>query len=360
MSAGPALSASALRVRRSSRRNTFELFVESLELFEGEALGILGPNGSGKTTLLRALAGLETPVAGRIETTARGPVTMVFQRPIAFDGSVAHNVHTALLGLRLPRAEVPGRIEEALSRFGIAHLARRRAGRLSGGELRRVALARAFALAPAVILLDEPFEDLDAAARESLSHDLRRAIEATRVAVAVVTHDLRRAVLLSDRLAVLDAGRVQQVDTTQRVLERPASPSVAKLVGMSNLIPGEVRGHTAEGFAIVEIDREHRIESRVRLPEGARVWVGIRAEHLKVDVGRGESAPIGKGVVRQLVSDGVLTTLTLDWADFELRTHLISGRGLSRSLSAGDAVLISARPEDVWVMDRPAGASTAD
>jgi ABC-type Fe3+/spermidine/putrescine transport system ATPase subunit len=352
MSSDAVLSARDLLVRRRSRRNTFELRVEKLDLMASEALAILGPNGAGETTLLRALAGLDRPEEGAIQQSASGPVTMVFQRPIAFDGSVGHNVRVALLGLQLSRTARRERMDEALGRFGITGLARRRASLLSGGELRRLVLARAFALHPAVLLLDEPFEDLDSTAQESLSLDLRRAIEETGVAVAIVTHDLRRAVLVSDRMAVLEDGRVQQVDRCERVLARPATAAVARLVGMSNLIPGVVRGGPRQGHAVVEVDPEHRIEAPTTLAAGTEVWVGVRAEHLKLDVGRGEMAPVGKGIVQQLVSDGMLTTVKLDWAGIELRTHLVSGRGLARTLVPGDAVLVSVRPEDMHVMVR--------
>ena len=172
----PVLSARNLCVRRHSRSGSFELRVASLELFAGEALAILGPNGAGKTTLLRAVAGLERPESGQILRAASGPVTMAFQRPIAFEGSVEHNVRAALLSSKLSRSERRERVAEALGRFGIERLARRRAKQLSGGELRRLALARAFALRPAVLLLDEPFDDLDGAAQEALSLDLRRAM----------------------------------------------------------------------------------------------------------------------------------------------------------------------------------------
>ncbi len=344
-----ALAARELVVMRRSRSSHFELRVEALEVRAGEVLAILGPNGAGKTTLLRALAELERPAAGRVERSTDGPITMVFQRPIAFAGTVAHNVAVALSSARLPRSERAARVDGALGRFGIAGLARRDASRLSGGELRRLALARAFALEPAVLLLDEPFDDLDSAAREALSLDLRRAIEATGVAVAVVTHDLRRATVLADRIAVLDRGRVHQVDERERVLRQPATPAVARLVGMSNLLPGVVRG------GAVAIDDEHRIALQNPPPEGAAVYAGVRPEHVKLDVGRGESAPIGKGVVAQIVSDGVLSTLQLSWAGHELVTHLVSGRGLARTLSVGDSVLISVRPEDVHALPRSEG-----
>jgi energy-coupling factor transporter ATP-binding protein EcfA2 len=164
MSGPIVVSARELVVERRSRASRFELRVPALALRAGEVLCVLGPNGAGKSTLLRALAGLERPLAGSIE---RGPglVTMVFQRPIAFAGTVGHNLHAALYGSGLARAERDARTTRALARFGIAGLVSRRAAALSGGELRRLALARAFALEPAALLLDEPFDDLDARSR---------------------------------------------------------------------------------------------------------------------------------------------------------------------------------------------------
>jgi ABC-type sulfate/molybdate transport systems ATPase subunit len=343
------LRAVDLRVERRSRASRFELHMADLELRAGSVLAILGPNGAGKTTLLRALAGLEPPLSGRVERAAQGPVTMVFQRPIAFVGSVGHNVRVALWGTALSASEREERVADALARFGIGELAERSATRLSGGELRRLALARAFALAPGVLLLDEPFEDLDAGAREALSRDLRRAIEATGVAVALVTHDLRRATLLADRIAVLEGGRLHQVGTRDDVLLHPASATVARLVGMSNLIAGELRGEW------IAVDGEHRIPAPPGASPGGPVLAGLRPEHVKLDIGRGEGIPIGKGVVRQRSSDGVLTTLVLEWGGHEITTHLVSGRGLARTLAEGDGVLISVRSEDVHVLPRDSG-----
>jgi len=336
-----------LVVERRSRAARFELRVPALELRAGEVLSVLGPNGAGKSTLLRALAGLAPPLAGSIE---RGPglVTMVFQRPAAFAGTVGHNLHSAFYGSGVVRSERNTRIARALERFGISGLATRRAAALSGGELRRLALARAFALEPAALLLDEPFDDLDAAAQEALSLDLRRALADTGVAVALVTHDLRRAVLISDRLAVLDDGRVQQVGTTAEVLARPATPTIARLVGMSNLIPGEV---SPDGGHVV-IDAEHRLAVTRALPPGTPVFAGLRPERLKLDVGRGETEPIGKGTVLRLISDGLLCTVSIAWAGHELRTHLVAGRGLAKTLAPGEAVLLSVQPDDVHVLAR--------
>jgi ABC-type Fe3+/spermidine/putrescine transport system ATPase subunit len=353
----PVLAARDLRVRRTSRRSAFELRVDEVELLAGGVLAILGPNGAGKSTLLRALAGHEPAVAGRIERRVAGPVTMVFQRPVAFAGSVEHNAVVALSGLRLPRSEARARAREALDHFGIARLASRRAATLSGGELRRLALARAFALRPAVLLHDEPFDDLDAAGQEALSLDLRRALAGMEVAVAVVTHDLRRALLLADRIAVLLDGSLVQVGAREEVLARPAGAAVAGVVGMANLVPGELAAG-ADDLGLVRVDEQHAIPVELAraaangLHPGAAVLAGIRPERLKLDVGRGEGIPIGKGVVRTLVSDGVAATVGVAWAGCELRTHLLAGRGLARTLRPGDAVTLSVRPEDVHLLPR--------
>jgi ABC-type sugar transport system ATPase subunit len=354
-----ALAARDLLVRRGAREGGFELHVEALDLLDGGVLAVLGPNGAGKSTLLRTLAGLEVPLRGRIERRVAGPVTMVFQRPIAFSGSVTHNVEVALSSLRLTRSERRARVAEALEQFDIARLAARRATTLSGGELRRLALARAFALHPAVLLLDEPFDDLDPAGQEALSLDLRRAIAETNAAVAVVTHDLRRALLLSDRIAVLLEGRVAQQGERDDVLAHPVGLAVARLVGMSNLIEAEVvvgqggEDEAGEGAeAHVAVDSQHRIPVQTRLESGTPVWAGIRPEFLKVDVGRGEGLSIGKGRVRTVVSDGVVATVTLEWAGRELFTRLLAGRGLARSIAPGDSVTLSVRPEDVHLIPR--------
>jgi ABC-type Fe3+/spermidine/putrescine transport system ATPase subunit len=348
-----ALRVENLHVVRSSRAGRFTLDVRELSLDSGEVLAVLGPNGSGKSTLLRVLAGLESPAAGRVTRKAAGPVTMVFQRPIAFAGTVDHNVRIALRSIGVNASEIRHRVDDALGHFGIIALAERRADRLSGGELRRLALARAFALEPAVLLLDEPFDDLDHDAQESLALDLRQAIARTGIAVAVVTHDLRRAVAVSDRIAVLCDGALQQVDSRRNVLERPCSPSVARLVGMTNLVAATLGEH-----ASAVVDAEHCVPTPGAGAPGTPVWIGIRPEHLKVDVGRGEGESIGKAVVESIASDSVLTTLSLRWAGTLLRTHLVAGRGLAREITTGDAVSLSVRTEDVHVLPRdPRSAS---
>jgi ABC-type sugar transport system ATPase subunit len=328
----------------------FELRVEGLELAAAETLAVIGPNGAGKSTLLRVLASLAPLAEGLVDGPGLGSVAMVFQRPVVLVGSVEHNVRVALWGRGVPRAEVRARVARELDRFGIGALAPRPAHTLSGGETRRLALARAFVQEPAVLLLDEPFDDLDAEGQEALSLDVERAIAETGVAVAVVTHDLNRALLLADRLAVLCEGRVLQVGERDEVLRRPADPRVASLVGMANLVEGRVEARLAEGRVRVRVDADHSIVARSEWSVGTAVLVGIRPEHLKVDVGRGEGLSIGKGVVARVRSDGMLVGVSIEWAGTTLRTHLLAGRGLGHSLTPGDALSLRVRPEDAHLL----------
>jgi len=343
---GIALAAKNLLCRRGSGDNRFELFVDDLSLRAGEVLVILGPNGAGKSTLLRALAGLESSVAKESIRRGTGPVTLVFQRPAALSGSAEFNVQAALLGKGVPEPERNKRVERALARFDIAHLADHNAKTLSGGELRRLALARAFVLEPEVLLLDEPFDDLDAEGQRRLSLDLQQAILETGVAVAMVTHDLRRALLLADRIAVLMRGKLVQFGPRDEVLLAPDSPQIARTVGMTNLATGTVR-RSEEGITWIEVSEGFEVPTNAPLRVGESAWIGIRPEHLKLDIGRGDGLSIGKATLESLVSDGLATVATLRSRDQLFTTHLLSGRGLARRLRVGDQVSLAVRPDQV-------------
>ena len=150
-----------------------------------------------------------------------------------------------------------------------------------------------------------------------------------------------------NRIAVLLGGRIRQVDSREAVLTRPVDAEAAILVGMTNLLRATL---DAEGTATLEDGR--RIQTSRRGGSREEVCIGFRPEHLKLDVGRGEGVPIGEGIIEERVSDGVLTTLTIAFGTARLRTHLVSGRGMARELSAGDRISLSLRPEDVHVLPR--------
>jgi ABC-type Fe3+/spermidine/putrescine transport system ATPase subunit len=166
----------------------------------------------------------------------------------------------------------------------------------------------------------------------------------------MVTHDLRRAMLLADRIAVLIDGRLVQVGRRDDVLDRPSTPEIARVVGMTNLVQGVVSKERRGDLALVEVDDQHSVATHAVFSPGTRVWVGIRPEHIKLDVGRGAVDPIGNGLVRGVMNDGVAVTVRIDWAGTELRTHLMAGRGLARTLRAGVSVSLSASPKHVHVI----------
>ncbi len=223
----------------------------SLSVKPGELMALLGPSGSGKTTLLRLIAGLDRPDGGTIGLGARlvagdgtfvpaerRGVGLVFQDWALFPHlSVGANV-----GFGLPRAErrASPRIDEALARVGMAGFGDRRPDTLSGGQQQRVALARAMAPGPRVLLLDEPFSNLDARLRVEVRSEVRRTLRTVGVTAIFVTHDRDEAFALGDRVAIVNEGRIAQVGTPEEVYATPSDPWVAGFLGDANFVPGTV------------------------------------------------------------------------------------------------------------------------
>jgi sulfate transport system ATP-binding protein len=228
----------------------------SLEIAAGELLALLGPSGSGKTTLLRIIAGLEFPDRGEVRFgdqavtfahAAERGVGFVFQQYALFKHmTVAKNVAFGLdvkKGPDRPDAKARAtRVDELLKLVELDGLGDRYPSQLSGGQRQRVALARALAVAPRILLLDEPFGALDATVRKTLRRELRRLHDATGLTTVFVTHDQEEALDLADRIALLNGGRIEQVGAPATVMDRPASAFVAGFVGQSNALTGEVRG----------------------------------------------------------------------------------------------------------------------
>ncbi|HEY5188315.1 MAG TPA: ABC transporter ATP-binding protein [Solirubrobacteraceae bacterium] len=228
--AGPSpselLTCERLTVRRGSREVVRDV---DLALHAGEIVALLGPNGAGKSTLLDALSGGLTPTAGRVER--RGRVAVALQAPDLARRTALANVVLALAWWGVPRAQRVGRAREALRAIGAEGLAERPAASLSGGERRRVHLARAIAVAPDVLLLDEPFAGLDAEVRASLLEDALSALRSPTRATLVVVHDRAEAWALADRLAILIDGRLAAAGSPRDLLESPPNATVARFLG---------------------------------------------------------------------------------------------------------------------------------
>ena len=265
----------------------------SFDVAEGEIVALLGPSGCGKTTTLRLVGGFETPDTGSVllrgrDITALAPerrgIGFVFQDYALFPHlSVAANVGFGLRGR--PALEVRARVAEMLEMVGLANLSTRMPHQLSGGQQQRVALARTLALAPPLVLLDEPFSNLDAAMRLETRQEVRTLLRRAGSAAILVTHDQEEALALADRVAVMQAGEILQIDAPDAVYRSPTSEFVAGFLGRSNIMEGEARGNWAEtALGRVAIDRS--AEGHVRL--------AVRPEQIVIS--SAEDA-VGNGVI---------------------------------------------------------------
>ena len=245
----PAIRLDGLRKEFSGRPPVVAVDDANLSIRSGEFFSMLGPSGSGKTTVLRMIAGFEQPTKGTIElagedVTGRPPyardVNTVFQDYAIFPHmSVQENVEYGLLVKKVGKADRRKRAQEALEQVRLSALGDRRPTQLSGGQRQRVALARALVNRPKVLLLDEPLGALDLKLREQMQVELKEIQRAVGITFLFVTHDQDEALTLSDRIAVFNEGRIEQVGTAREIYEQPANAFVAGFVGTSNLLRGE-------------------------------------------------------------------------------------------------------------------------
>ncbi len=258
-----------------------------LAVRKGELLTILGPSGSGKTTLLKVVAGFEMPDEGevllgerRITTAppARRDIGMVFQNYALFPHmTIAENIAFPLQMRKVPKAEIQRRVEDVLALVDLPGLGARLPRQLSGGQQQRAALARAIVFGPRLLLLDEPFGALDRKLREQMQLEVRRLQRKLGLTALFVTHDQEEALILSDRIAVMEQGRIVQLGTPEEIYRRPATRFVAGFIGESNLFRGRVAG---SGHAALEGGARVPLPSGAP-PEGSEVGLMLRPERPK-------------------------------------------------------------------------------
>ncbi|HET8542562.1 MAG TPA: ABC transporter ATP-binding protein [Anaeromyxobacter sp.] len=281
---------SGVRVERGGVR---VLDVPAFGIAEREIVALLGPNGAGKTSLLLSLMALLPRAAGRLlwrgaevatardALAARRRMAMILQEPLLFDDTVEGNVASGLRLRGVRRAEARERVAAALARLGLGAIARRSARALSAGEARRVSIARALVLEPEVVLLDEPFANLDARTREAITDGLERTLRETGTAAVLVTHDPAEALRLSDRIAVMSGGAIVQAGPPAEVVNEPASELVASYVGMETVLEGVVvRSAGGELVASVAGRDVHALGAA---SAGEAVYCCIRPEHVLVE-----------------------------------------------------------------------------
>jgi putative spermidine/putrescine transport system ATP-binding protein len=298
-------AAPALRVSRL--RKSFGAVVAvadvSLDAAPGEFLSLLGPSGCGKSTVLRMVAGLVEPDAGEVVLAGeditgvavhRRNLGLVFQSYALFPHmTVLENVAFGLRRRGVGEAELRPRVERMLELVRLGPLGARYPRELSGGQQQRVALARALVTEPSVVLLDEPLSNLDALLRDEMRVELKRLQERLGTTMIFVTHDQAEALILSDRVVVMEAGRVEQIGRPEEVYRRPATPFVARFLGRANFLTGTVKGTAARGI-VVAIDGGLSVVATPRpgVAPGQRVQVTIRQENIRLELpGAGSDRP---------------------------------------------------------------------
>ena len=342
----------------------------SFAVAEGEFLTLLGPSGCGKSTTLSAIAGLERPTAGRIAVggevffdgasgrfvpTERRNIGLVFQSYALWPHmTVRGNLAFPLKLRRVPRAKQQDLIDQALSLVEMQPYADRYPGQLSGGQQQRVALARTLVYQPKVLLLDEPLSNLDAKLRERARVWLRDLQARLGITTIYVTHDQVEALALSDRIAVMRAGKIVQLDTPKQIYEQPADPFVADFIGSSNFLRGQVQQATA-GQVLLRLPdgQELTVLSDARLRSGEQAMVVVRPERLRVEPDR-TGHPSGPNRLRARITErsylGARWLYTLDTAGQPLRLETeqdLPDGPVVVELPAGHCALFAATAADL-------------
>jgi tungstate transport system ATP-binding protein len=356
----PILEAKDIQVIRGG---TLLLDISSFLIHEGEILSLIGPNGAGKTTLLQTLSYLLKPFQGEIFFRGRKveknhsvleyrrKLAMVFQEPLLFDTTVFKNVASGLKIRGMERGTIHDRTMEQLERFGISHLKDRSAKTLSGGEAQRTSLARAFALQPEILLLDEPFASLDPPTRDSLIEDLEHILQQTRTTAVFATHDRLEALRLSNRMAVMKDGKILQVGLPGEVMNHPVNEWVASFVGVETILTGKVIKQNGGTFITSVEGQEIEVVGDVHL--GERVVLCIRPENVTLSTrssqDRTSARNVFPGRITKITSLGLYQKIHLD-CTFPLVAYVTNHSLEELSLTEGKEMRASFKATAVTVI----------
>lgn len=318
----------------------------SIDIVDGEFLTLLGPSGCGKSTTLAAIAGLDRPTSGRIVAgdqvcfdgasntylaAERRNFGLVFQSYALWPHmTVAGNIAFPLKLRKVPKAEIRRRVEEVLALVELAELGERYPHQLSGGQQQRVALARTLVYRPSVLLLDEPLSNLDAKLRERARHWLRQVQEKVRLTTIYVTHDQAEALAMSDRIAVMSKGRIEQLGTPYEIYNNPATPLIAEFIGTNSFLNGRVGKSHDRSDAEIILDNGSTLVVSLRdnLAAGSSVTVAIRPERVTLlrphDPPPAERGQAVKGRIVSRTYLGAKTQYDVSFGNCDIRveTHL--------------------------------------
>jgi tungstate transport system ATP-binding protein len=352
-----------LRGLKVERGGMEVLDVPSFCLREGEFLSLIGPNGSGKSTLLLSMMCLLERAAGdvlyrgcevRSERTAiecRRKMAMVLQEPLLFDATVYDNVASGLRIRGFDRGEARRRVMEYLKKFRLTDMAGRSARKLSGGEARRVSLARALAVEPEVVLLDEPFAHLDVPTRQSITDDMEATIREAGSAAILVTHDQSEALRLSDRMVVMNGGRIVQSDDPSVVMNNPVNEFVASCLGMETILEGVVRSRCGGEIVVAVAGKE--IDAVGEGSVGEHMYCCIRPENVIIEVVNPSRTSSARNVfparIASVASTGPYLKIKLD-CGFPLVAHVTGESFSTLGLEEGKDVFASFKATAIHVI----------
>jgi len=338
----------------------------NLEVRAGEFFSLLGPSGCGKTTTLRMIGGFEAPTSGLIELQGqdvtwlppyRRNVNTVFQNYALFPHlTIYENVAFGLRRKSIKDAEVKSRVTDMLALVELAGFETRRPTQISGGQAQRVALARALINKPAVLLLDEPLGALDLKLRKQMQVELKRIQQEVGITFIYVTHDQEEAMTMSDRIAVMNKGRYEQLGEPEVLYERPMTRFVAGFLGVSNLLPGAVEGNDGT-YTAVRLEDDTRIRApRALVGDTANVSVGVRPEKIRLHETDVE-APAGhnhmSGVVRDASYLGVSTQYQIEargGATITVYEQNVERATKAELWAPGEAVQLTWSPDHTFVV----------
>ena len=326
----------------------------NMAIREGEFFSLLGPSGCGKTTTLRMIAGFETPTEGTIAVGGadvthvpahKRDMGMVFQNYALFPHrSVAENVGFGLRMRGMDKATIARKVRDALAQVELAGYDDRRPGQLSGGQQQRVALARAIVIEPRVLLCDEPLGALDKKLRQSMQFELKQLQRKLGLTMVFVTHDQEEAMAMSDRIAVMNAGKVEQIGTPSDIYDRPQTRFVADFIGDTNLFRGEVLRDA--GKVLLQVDRAMTIELAEEPGTTGPLSVALRPEKIRLE------APTGDGL------DGIVESANFQGGSVLYRIEAAGRRLLAQQpnngshelFQAGAAVALRWTPSDIVIL----------
>ncbi|GAA1764370.1 ABC transporter ATP-binding protein [Streptomonospora arabica] len=358
----PAISLEQIsKTYRSGGENVQAVRGVDLRIEQGEFFSLLGPSGCGKTTTMRMIAGFEDPSSGTVrlhgeEVTGVPPnrrdVNMVFQSYALFPHmTVFDNVAFGLRRRNTPGADIRRAVAEALELVELSGRERTKPGRLSGGQQQRVALARALVNRPSALLLDEPLGALDLKLRQAMQIELKRIQREVGITFVYVTHDQGEALTMSDRIAVMNGGRVEQLGTPAEIYERPATRFTAGFIGTSNLLSGTVTGHSGDR-ATVRVEGAGEIPAIGAAAPGSRVDLTVRPEKIALETADppGDRARLS-GTVAEVVYLGSATHYTVRLGDgTEMVVFRQNSSDAASAAERGDTVWVSWRPEHAYAL----------